>query len=75
MEELRSYYQILDNIDFELSDGPIEPTVDEEGNVVYFTWEQLAVGLRFPISSLVKQFLHFSGAPPSYPSECHSDLD
>ena len=54
MEELRSYCQIPDNIDFELSDGSTEPTIDEEDSAVYFTREQLAVGLHFPISSLVK---------------------
>ena len=32
---------------------------------MYFTKEQLAAGLRFPISSLVKHFLHFFGAPPA----------
>ena len=37
MEELRSYYQIPNNIDFELSDGPAESIIDEEDNVVYFT--------------------------------------
>ena len=65
MEELRSYCQIPHNIDFELSDGPVEPTVDKEDSIVYFTREQLATGLHFPISSLVKQFLHFFGAPPT----------
>ena len=54
MEELRSYFQIPNNIDFELSDGPTEPTVDEEENVVYFTREQLTTRLCFPISSMVK---------------------
>ena len=63
MEELRSYCQIPNNIDFELSNGPTESTLNEEDSVVYFTQEQLAAGLRFPISSLVKQFLHFSRAP------------
>ena len=65
MEELRSYCQIPDNIDFEFPDDSTEPTVDEEESVVYFTMEQLAARLRFPISSLVKQFLHFFGAPPA----------
>ena len=65
MEELRSYCQISNNIDFELPDGPTKSTINEEGNVVYFTREQLAAGLRFPISSLVKQFLHFSRASPA----------
>ena len=65
MEELRFYCQIPNNIDFEFPDGLIEPTVDKEDSVVYFTREQLAAELRFPISSLVKQFLHFFGAPPA----------
>ena len=65
MEELRSYYQIPNNIDFEMLDGPIESTINEEDSVVYFTQEQLAAKFCFPISSLVKQFLHFSGAPPA----------
>ena len=54
MEELRSYFQISNNIDFELPDGPVKSTVHEGDSVVYFTQEQLAAGLRFPISSLVK---------------------
>ena len=54
MDELRSYCQIPNNIDFELSDGHAESAIDEEDSVVYFTREQLAVGLHFPISSLVK---------------------
>ena len=63
MEELRSYCQIPNNINFELSDGLAEPIVDEEDSVVYFTREQLIAGLHFPISYLVNQFLHFSRAP------------
>ena len=65
MEELRSYCQIHGNIDIELPDGPAESTTGEGDDAVYFTWEQLAAGLRFPISSLIKQFLHFSGASPT----------
>ena len=65
MEELKSYCQIPDNVDFELSDDPAESTIDEEDNAVYFTREQLASRLCFPISSLVKPFLHFSRAPPA----------
>ena len=65
MEELRSYSQIPNDIDFELSDGPAEPTIDEEDNTMFFTREQLTTGCRFPVLALVKQFLHFSGAPPA----------
>ena len=65
MEELRSYCHIPDNIDHELSDGPAESTIDKEDGAIYFTREQLAAGLRFPVSSLIKQFLHFFGALPA----------
>ena len=65
MEELRSYYQIPDNINFELLDGPTESTISKEDGVVYFTREQLVARLRFPVSSLIKQFLHFFRALPA----------
>ena len=65
MEELRSYCRIPNGIDFEFPDGPAKPTIREEDNTMYFTREQLVVGLYFPVSSLVKQFLHFSGVPPA----------
>ena len=65
MEELRSYYHIHDNIDFELPDDLAESTIDKEDDAVYFTREQLTAGLCFPISSLIKQFLHFSEASPA----------
>ena len=65
MEDLRSYCQIPNNIDFRLPDGLAEFTISKEDGAVYFTQEQLAAGLRFPVLSLVKQFLHFSGASPA----------
>ena len=37
MEELKSNCQILDNIDFEFPDGPVESTIDEENSAIYFT--------------------------------------
>ena len=60
MEALRSYCHIPNNIDLELLDGSAESTIDKEDDAVYFTREQLATGLRFLVSSLIKQFLHFS---------------
>ena len=66
IDEVRSYCQIPEDIDFELSEGPIESTMGEEYNVEFFTQEQLATRLRFPVSYLVKQFLHFTRAPPAY---------
>ena len=54
MGELWSYCQIPGNIDFEFLDCPIESIIGEGNNAVYFTQEQLASGLRFLISSLIK---------------------
>ena len=70
MEELRSYCHIPDNIDFELLNSPNESTIGKEDDAIYFTREQLAAGLHFPVLYLIKQFLHFSGAPPAlvYPN-------
>ena len=66
MDEVRSYCQIPEDIDFELSEGPTKSIMGDKYNVVFFTREQLAIRLRFPVSSLVKQFLHFTKAPPAY---------
>ena len=63
VEELRSFYRVPDNIRLEFSDGSAFSTVREADNAVYFTWEQFITGLCFPISSLVKQFLHVTRAP------------
>ena len=60
IEELRSYFQILENIDIEFPNGSVESTISEGDGAIYFTREQLATRLRFPVSSLIKQFLHFS---------------
>ena len=70
MEELRAYYEIPNNIDVMLSDGPARNTVGGDDNAMLFTWKQLAIGLRFLVSALVKQFLHFTKAPPAlvYPN-------
>ena len=65
MEELRSYCQIPDNIDIELPNSPTESTIGEGDGANNFTREQLAVGLCFPVSSLIMQFLHFSRALPT----------
>ena len=62
MEEWRSYCQILSNIDIEFQDGPTVSTIVEGDSAVYFTQEQLIAGLRFLVSSLIKQFLHLSEA-------------
>ena len=65
-EELRSFSQILADISLKLSDGAIVPTEEGVDNVVYFTREHFNVGLRSPVPSLVKKFLHFTMAPPTF---------
>ena len=65
VEELRLFSHVPVNIKLEVADNPATPTIGGADNVVYFTHEQFVVGLRFPIQSLVKQFLHFTRALPT----------
>ena len=65
VEELRLYSQIPTKISLETLDGAATSTFREADNAVYFTWEQFTAGLRLPVPSLVKQFLHFTRAPPA----------
>ena len=64
-EELRAYCNVPDNIDLKLMEEPDESTMGGEHNTVFFTQEHLAAGLRFPLPAIVKQFLHFTRAPPT----------
>ena len=66
MEELRTYCEIPDNIDLKLMEKPDESTMGGEHNALFFTREQLAAGLRFPVPVLINQFLHFTQAPPAF---------
>ena len=65
IEELRSFCQVPMDISLEFSDEAVVSIVGGADNVVYFTREQLFAGLLSPISSLVKQFLYFTRAPPT----------
>ena len=64
-EELMAYCEVPDNIDLQLMDRMDESTLGGEHNGVFFTREHLAAELRFPLPALVKQFLHFTRAPPA----------
>ena len=59
-KELRLYIKIHVKISFKTLDGAATSTFGEVDNVVYFTREQFAAGLRLPVPSPVKQFLHFT---------------
>ena len=37
-----------------------------EDHAIYFSKEQFNAGLRFPLPSLFKEFLHFTQIPPTY---------
>ena len=65
MGELKAYYEIPDDINVMLLEGPTENTKGAKYKAVFFTLEQLRVDLCFPVSSLIKQFLHFTRAPPA----------
>ena len=59
------HYEVPDNIDLRLMERTDESTLGGEHNGVFFTREHLAAGLRFPVPAIVKQFLHFTRAPPA----------
>ena len=65
MKELKAYCEVPDNIDLKLMDKADESTLDGEHNGVFFTREHLAAELRFLVPTTVKQFLHFTQAPPA----------
>ena len=59
------YCEVPDNIDLRLMERADDSMLGEEHNGVFFTREHLAAGLLFPVSAIVKQFLHFTRAPPT----------
>ena len=65
MEELKVYCEVPNNVDLRLMERTDESTLGGEHNSVFFTREHLAAGLRFPVPAIVKQFLHFTWAPPA----------
>ena len=65
MEELKAYCDVPNNIDLKLMDRADESTLDGDHNDVFFTREHLAAGLHFLMPAIVKQFLHFTRAPPT----------
>ena len=65
MEELMRYCEVANDISFRLVDRLDESTLSVEHNDVFFTREHLTAELRFPVPAMVKQFLHFTRAPPA----------
>ena len=65
MEELKVYCEVPDTIDLRLMERADESTLGGEHNGVFFSHEHLTAGLRFPVQAIVKQFQHFTQAPPA----------
>ena len=63
MKELKAYCEVPDKIDLRLMEWADESVSGGEHNGVFFTREHLAVGLHFPVPTIVKQFFHFTQAP------------
>ena len=63
MEEIKVYCEVPNNIDLRLMERADDSMMGGEHNGVFFTREHLAAGLRFPVPTIVKQFLHFIRAP------------
>ena len=73
MNELMAYCEVSNDIYLRLMERADESTLGGEHNGVFFTREHLVVGLRFPVSAIVKQFLHFTRVPPAliHPNVIH----
>ena len=66
VREFRERFCIPNGVSVELMDGEAMSTEKTEENTICFTKKQLNVGLRFPLPSLFKEFLHFTQIPPAY---------
>ena len=66
VEDLRPFIQVPSPIRFKVSNDTTSSTMGAADNAVYFTREQFFAGLCLPVCSLVKQFLHFTRAPPAF---------
>ena len=66
VREFCERFCIPNGVFVELTDGEAVSTKKSEDNVIFFTNEQFNAGLRFPLPSLVKEFLHFTQIPPAY---------
>ena len=64
--EFRERFCIPNGVLVELIDEEVMTTKKSEDNAIFFTKEQFNAGLRFPLPSLFKEFLHFTQIPPAY---------
>lgn len=65
-QEFRDCLCFPNGIFVQLVEGDPMPAEKAGHNVIYFTKEQFNAGLRFPLPSPFKQFLHYTQIPPAY---------
>ncbi|XP_034710607.1 uncharacterized protein LOC117933354 [Vitis riparia] len=66
VKEFRDRFCVPNGVSVELFDGEGVLPEKPENNAILFTKEQFNAGLRFPVPSLLKEFLHFTQIPPVY---------
>ena len=66
VREFCERFCIPNDVFVELMDGEVVTIEESEDNAIFFTKEQFNAGLRFPLPSLFKEFLHFTQIPPAY---------
>ena len=59
-QEFKKRFRVLYRVAIRLMDGSLVSTENEPFNATVFSNEQFNVGLRFPLPSLFKKFLHFT---------------
>lgn len=62
--EFRERFSIPNGVSVQLVEGGVSSTEKAGDNAMYFTKEQFNVGLRLPLPSLFKQFLHYIRISP-----------
>ena len=65
-QEFRDGFCLPNGVSIQLVEGDLMPIEKVGHNVIYFTNKQFNTGLRFPLQSLFKQFLHYTQIPPAY---------
>ena len=65
-KEFHERFCIPNGVSVELTDEEAVSTENNEDHVIFFSKEQFNAGLRFPLPSLFKEFLHFTQIPPAY---------
>lgn len=64
-QEFRVRFGVPNGVSLQLLEGDVVSTAKSGDNSICFTKEQFNAGLRLPLPSLFKQFLHYTKIPPT----------